>query len=83
IAPLAPAATITPRPAELEDAFMLLLRDHGVQQNPLPSAQRELVEARTPITASRGPVIVVRDLVRRFGDFVAVASTSFDVARGE
>lgn len=83
IAPLAPAATITPRPPELEDAFMLLLHDHGVQQSPLPSARPERVEARTPDTASREPVIVVRDLVRRFGDFVAVASTSFDVARGE
>lgn len=30
-----------------------------------------------------GPVIVVRDLVRQFGDFTAVARTSFDVARGE
>ncbi|MFT3803846.1 MAG: ATP-binding cassette domain-containing protein [Burkholderiaceae bacterium] len=29
------------------------------------------------------PVIVVRDLVRRFGDFTAVASTSFEVGRGE
>ena len=28
-------------------------------------------------------MIVVRDLVRRFGDFTAVASTSFDVVRGE
>jgi ABC-2 type transport system ATP-binding protein len=28
-------------------------------------------------------VITVRDLVRKFGDFTAVASTSFDVARGE
>ncbi len=29
------------------------------------------------------PVIVVKDLVRTFGDFTAVASTSFDVYRGE
>jgi ABC-2 type transport system ATP-binding protein len=29
------------------------------------------------------PVIVVKDLVRTFGDFTAVASTSFDVSRGE
>jgi ABC-2 type transport system ATP-binding protein len=29
------------------------------------------------------PVIEVRDLVRKFGDFTAVASTSFDVRRGE
>ena len=30
-----------------------------------------------------GPVIVVRVLVRKCGDFTAVASTSFYVARGE
>lgn len=29
------------------------------------------------------PVIVVRDLTRKFGDFTAVASTSFDVVEGE
>ncbi|MDO5639005.1 MAG: ATP-binding cassette domain-containing protein [Neisseria sp.] len=29
------------------------------------------------------PAIVVRDLVRTFGDFTAVASTSFEVAHGE
>ena len=29
------------------------------------------------------PVIVVKDLVRTFGDFTAVANTSFDVYRGE
>ncbi|NEU35858.1 ATP-binding cassette domain-containing protein, partial [bacterium LRH843] len=29
------------------------------------------------------PVIVVKDLVRTFGDLTAVASTSFDVYRGE
>src|SRR5690606_12845188 len=29
------------------------------------------------------PVIIVRDLVRKFGDFTAVASTSFEVTRGE
>ena len=28
-------------------------------------------------------MIEVRDLVRKFGDFTAVASTSFSVARGE
>ncbi|SPT48017.1 ABC transporter ATP-binding protein [Acinetobacter haemolyticus] len=29
------------------------------------------------------PVIVVKDLVRKFGDFTAVANTSFEVKRGE
>ena len=32
---------------------------------------------------SQQPVIVVKDLVRTFGDFTAVANTSFDVKRGE
>ena len=39
--------------------------------------------ASAPSAAAQAPVIVVRDLVRRFGDFTAVASTSFEVARGE
>ncbi|MCT2399562.1 ATP-binding cassette domain-containing protein [Novosphingobium mangrovi (ex Huang et al. 2023)] len=73
-----------PREEELEDAFMLLLRQHD-----------EAVQgsAITPLAAGtvappsngngNGPVILVRDLVRRFGDFTAVANTSFDVRRGE
>ncbi|MCG3201721.1 MAG: putative multidrug ABC transporter ATP-binding protein YbhF [Gammaproteobacteria bacterium] len=71
------------RPEELEDAFMMMLRQqqtketHAAPEAPTPSPQ----------AASNGngdkPVIVVRDLVRKFGDFTAVASTSFDVARGE
>ncbi len=35
------------------------------------------------VAGKEQPVIVVRDLVRKFGDFTAVARTSFDVARGE
>ncbi|MEZ5724986.1 MAG: ATP-binding cassette domain-containing protein [Paracoccaceae bacterium] len=68
-----------PRPPELEDAFMMLLR----QQGEVPPAT---VPADTRIAATGsapGPVIVVRDLVRKFGDFTAVANTSFEVARGE
>jgi ABC-2 type transport system ATP-binding protein len=37
-----------------------------------------------PPTGEPGEVVIeVKDLVRRFGDFVAVASTSFSVRRGE
>ncbi|MFV0244752.1 MAG: ATP-binding cassette domain-containing protein, partial [Qingshengfaniella sp.] len=69
---------ITPRPEELEDAFMLLLHQH---EGGAPSAVPE--PNLKPAPAEVGPAIVVRDLVRKFGDFTAVASTSFDVARGE
>lgn len=71
---------VTPREAELEDAFMMLLHQHEGE------AQAGLVIEPAPVAATAQddkPVIVVRDLVRKFGDFTAVASTSFDVARGE
>ncbi|MCJ2177769.1 ATP-binding cassette domain-containing protein [Novosphingobium album (ex Hu et al. 2023)] len=74
-----------PREEELEDAFMLLLHQHddghGDASSPPPLA------SQAPAVATNGngdgPVIVVRDLVRRFGDFTAVANTSFEVKRGE
>ncbi|MCS0631193.1 ATP-binding cassette domain-containing protein [Telluria mixta] len=73
------------RPEALEDAFMMMLREHeaaagdgnGPTQAAPPSAPRS-----APAAADK-PAIVVRDLVRKFGDFTAVASTSFDVRRGE
>ncbi|MFT3815959.1 MAG: ATP-binding cassette domain-containing protein [Acidovorax sp.] len=76
-------APAQPREEELEDAFMMLLRQH--QGSDAAAAP----QAAAPQPASHGarhggkPAIVVRDLVRKFGDFTAVASTSFEVARGE
>lgn len=91
-------ATAEPRPEELEDAFMMMLRQHQetVRQPdardagaPQATAAMAQAPAYAPPAPGAGkasqdkPVIVVRDLVRKFGDFTAVASTSFDVARGE
>ena len=136
--PLLENVVVHPRPAELEDAFMLMLRQHaeavggqssseeppaaGVDrtlqgrrnseptapdgQRPSAVTQQDLTVAVPPLNEGAGasrrdasgvslqsavlpvtdhaePVIVVRDLVRRFGDFTAVASTSFEVRRGE
>lgn len=76
-----------PRQEELEDAFMLLLRQHdetGKREPAAGTAKPEVrVNARAPSSPSGETVIHVRDLVRRFGDFTAVANTSFDVRRGE
>lgn len=70
-----------PRKAGLEDAFMMMLRQQGGAAKPAPDRTGP---AAAPAPAPNGkPVIVVRDLVRKFGDFTAVASTSFEVARGE
>ena len=87
---------VRPRPAELEDAFMLMLRQHAEAAGgrsssegpPAAGADRTLHgqrndEPTAPVADHAEPVIVVRDLVRRFGDFTAVASASFEVRRGE
>ena len=87
------------RPAELEDAFMLLLHEAKhtqktvlAQENSALDPSISLIENSDPPQVKtkqdvkqqlEKPVIVVKDLVRTFGDFTAVASTSFDVSRGE
>jgi len=79
---LAGGLSLSPVPARLEDGFMSLLHR--------TASEAELVSATasaTPPAADKGradePVIRVRNLVRRFGEFTAVANTSFSVARGE
>ena len=85
-------------PSRLEDSFMLLLRHHSSEGNhagsslPAPESdapphgEREAPLCLAPFSSGgkeADTVIEVRDLVRRFGDFTAVASTSFSVRRGE
>jgi ABC-2 type transport system ATP-binding protein len=80
LAELLRGVTCEARTEELEDAFMMLLHEHAKDEvQPPPPAVRSGADAG----AREEPIIVVRDLVRKFGDFTAVASTSFDVARGE
>ena len=77
-----------PRDEELEDAFMMLLRQQKVARaaaspEPAEPSPRAGANGVPKSDGADAPVIVVRDLVRKFGDFTAVASTSFEVARGE
>jgi len=76
-------APFEPRKADLEDAFMLLLREHAEEAGDRGAGSPTQAIERPDHHEENGPVIVVRDLVRKFGDFTAVASTSFDVQRGE
>lgn len=76
-------APVEPRAEELEDAFMMLLRQHEEQDREAATKPATDATAAEPRRNGDKPVIVVRDLVRKFGDFTAVASTSFDVAKGE
>ncbi len=63
-----------PVPPRFEDAFVALLRAEG----PPPDPPRVQVAADFS-----GDPIQVRDLTRRFGDFIAVGRVSFAVHRGE
>ena len=84
--------TVVPR---LEDSFMFLLRhrEHTEDTTVMPSSLPDPDTAESSRNTSdqhrhtsgdeQEAVIEVRDLVRKFGDFTAVASTSFSVRRGE
>lgn len=65
-------------PPRMEDAFLALLSARGAAQ-PLPAPPALRRDAPIP----EGDVIEVKELTRRFGDFVAVDRVSFSVARGE
>jgi ABC-2 type transport system ATP-binding protein len=76
---------LEPTPERFEDGFMVLLHADtdpaaGDASN---SGDPAGTSARPAADAEPGPAIEVRDLVRRFGDFVAVDHVSFEVRRGE
>lgn len=71
------------RPPELEDAFMLLLQQAQKQSKHIPISDQAFQLEQIDNLKLEQPIIVVKDLVRTFGDFTAVANTSFDVQRGE
>lgn len=71
------------RPPELEDVFMLLLQQAQKQPKHIPISEQAFQLEQNDNLKSEQPIIVVKDLVRTFGDFTAVANTSFTVQRGE
>ncbi len=90
-APLTPAdlpegCTLKARPATLEDGFMLTLHEAKSADSSASgtdSVSMSHFKVKTFSAEDSGPVIKVSNLVRRFGNFTAVASTSFEVSRGE
>lgn len=71
------------RSPELEDAFMMLLQQTQKQPKHISISEQAFQLEQNNNSKSEQPIIVVKDLVRTFGDFTAVANTSFDVQRGE
>jgi ABC-2 type transport system ATP-binding protein len=72
--------TLTPVPARFEDGFMVLLRRTAAEQSvSVPLAPCPPADA----SSNRETVVLVDDLVRRFGRFTAVDHVNFEVHRGE
>jgi ABC-2 type transport system ATP-binding protein len=66
--------------ASLEDGLMMLLR----KQSDVEPAAAAAIELNPSESADPNAVVIeVHDVVRKFGDFIAVNRTSFDVKRGE
>jgi len=80
-------SALEPVQARVEDGFMVLLRnaqaETAVEVQAAPTLPPAGPSTTTATTDDDRPVIEVKDLVRRFGDFTAVAQASFSVRRGE
>lgn len=70
-----------PVESQLEDGFMILL--HQAEKDMLPPAEEEKKALERGGKPSAEANIIVKDLVKKFGDFTAVAHTSFEVHKGE
>lgn len=70
------------REPNLEDAFMMFLHETQQEHHSYTSVTQLSKETVSSHLVDE-PAIAVKDLVRKFGDFTAVASTSFEVKRGE
>ena len=66
-------------PPRFEDSFVAMLRARVQEAPPAPSVS----SGRQCSQDCEGPVIEVKDLKRRFGDFMAVDGISFVVEHGE
>lgn len=82
-------ARLTPRAPQLEDAYAARTIEAAGPEAPgaLPTAEpapEPAIEPVTDISPDASDVVIrVAGLERRFGNFVAVADTTFDVRRGE
>ena len=75
---------VFPAEASLEDGFMVLLRKRHDAQMETIARDAEAVVTHRPVTGISDEIAIeVKDLVRSFGQFIAVDHVSFSVRRGE
>lgn len=82
---------VTPRPARMEDTYALMTfegthrAEPGITVDALATQKAQNTPTTSPVEATQDApyVIEATDVSRHFGDFVAVAQSSFTVRRGE
>jgi ABC-2 type transport system ATP-binding protein len=72
-----------PAPARFEDGFMVLLEPAAASAEPAAGSVADMKLEHPPAGKPGEVVIEVADLVKRFGDFIAVDRVGFQVRRGE
>ncbi|HWK60284.1 MAG TPA: ATP-binding cassette domain-containing protein [Eoetvoesiella sp.] len=89
LASLLAGAPYSPAPPSLEDGFMVVLRAFAADSR-ADAPMRDPDSAPAPGSyalpdsgPTARPIIEVKQLVRKFGDFIAVDNTTFSVRRGE
>lgn len=86
---LYPGVRFTERPSTLEDGYLVLrkefLGDWRLEAEKSLSLfeSSAIADSDPAVTGNSDSVIHAKGLVRRFGSFVAIDKTDFDVARGE
>ncbi|MDO5532471.1 ATP-binding cassette domain-containing protein [Sutterella sp.] len=80
--PEIPGADISSRTATLEDAYCALTFP-GASGTPLKSSEEDADRLGPAFVIPEGDAVVAERISRKFGDFVAVADTSFRVKKGE
>ncbi|MEN8751618.1 MAG: ATP-binding cassette domain-containing protein [Desulfobacterales bacterium] len=76
-------ASLQPVAPRFEDGFVVMLRERLQKDRRSPGVADRGSPEMDSTKKSDGPMIAVRDVQRRFGDFYAVQGVTFEVQRGE
>jgi ABC-2 type transport system ATP-binding protein len=76
-------ASLQPVAPRFEDGFVVMLRERQQKDRWSPAVADHGSLDMESVIKSDGPMIAVRDVQRRFGDFYAVKGVTFEVQRGE
>ena len=74
---------LQPVPPRFEDGFVVMLGQRLKNDRRPAAAPGRVSLGAGAVKKEDGPIVAVRDVKRRFGDFIAVKGLTFEVQRGE